>query len=189
MTSDLDNLLFHLEKIPEEVEERASRGFNTLPAPPAVINCWEVYERCLVEFYCHIESSIANVQLREPDMRFDWTRCRQLLRKEWGPNGDKAGFELARTGKEGGVLKVLRTVLRVMIRDATDNQITVLTHIYWHSHSADELLADAGAYIERYSHLLPSEIIEGTGARIREEFLRALKEHPYMMQRILRIGR
>ena len=189
MSAELDRLLRNLERVLDDVEQRADHGFNTFSPPAAVIAEWDAYTSCLADLCCRIETAILNGNSRPTDMTFDWGQCRRLLTRKWGINGEKAGFELARTGNEGGLRKVLQTVCSLMIEDHSKNQVAILVHAYWHRHTAPELLADADVYLEEYGHLLPSELTEGSAARIRVEFLRVLKEHPYAMRRVRQVGR
>ena len=115
-----------------------------------------------------------------------------MLKKEWGMNGDKAGFELARTGHEGGLLKVLRTTARLMRKEEIERQVETLVGLYYQQRSPQERLDDAQEYIERYGHLLPTELTEGSAARLLDSFFRPgkiLKEHVEMRRRLKQVGR
>ena len=123
------------------------------------------------------------------DPEIDWGRCYYLLVKEFGLNGEKAAFEMVRTGVEQGLYGVLRAIARRMIDEYSGNEIAARIATFWESLSTDEKLAASKEYLDKYGHLLPSELTSGSAARIRFNFLQVLKEHPGMMKRLRNIGR
>ena len=44
-------------------------------------------------------------------------------------------------------------------------------------------------YLDKYGHLLPSEMTESSAARIRGGFFTVLENHPKLVQRLRRVGR
>jgi len=109
--------------------------------------------------------------------------------KAFGPDGFKAGFEIVRTGKEGGLYRVLKTVADLMTEKYAQNEISARISRYWDSLTLDEKLAAPEEYLRKYGYLLPGELIEGSAARIRAHFLKVLEEHPKMIRRMRQIGR
>ena len=185
MTTRLRHLLAAIEKAPDVTERRADRGLNCFRAPAAVITDWEQYKQLLAQFYCEVESAILNLSRpRQVDREFDLQRCWQLLGRKYGRNAPQAVFELVRTGNEGGLRKVLRTTAREMAREYSEREIEARVSAYWHGHSPDELLADADDYLAHFGHLLPSELTEGSAARIRANFSEVLAQHPFLLKRL-----
>jgi hypothetical protein len=172
----------------DEVSNRVDHAFNTFSSTEAVITNWDDFEAILARFFCHVENVILRID-RSVDPGMDWGRSSQLLREEYGPSGDKAAFEMARTGAEGGLYAVLKTIARRMAEQYAGREISARISHFWNELSVDEQLAATTEYLEKYGHLLPSELTEGSAVRIRANFPRVLEEHPRILQRMRRVGR
>ena len=112
-----------------------------------------------------------------------------MLIKEYGANGEKAAFEMVRTGAEQGLYGVLKAVARRMVEDYAGNEIAARISNFWEDLSTDEKLAVSEEYLEKYGHLLPSELTSGNAARVRANFLKVLEEHPNIVKSLRNIGR
>jgi len=155
-----------------------------------IIDDWEDFRAVMAGFYCHVENVILRIRpSRSPYPDIDWGRCSRLLIKEYGTNGEKAAFEMVRTGTEGGLYGVLKAVARRMIDDYARNEIAAKIADFWEVLSIDEKLAVSEEYLNKYGHLLPSEHTEGSAARVRTNFLKVLKEHPPTVRRLRNIGK
>jgi hypothetical protein len=192
MRTRLDGLLSFID--PEENIERtfnrANEAINTFRVRAARIEDWDEFRSCLVAFLRHVD--VHTLRLRAPvgTEEFSWRRCAQILRAIYGSSGgEKAAFELARTGNEGGLGAVLRAFAMHMAEDYSRNEIAAKVSAYWNSLSVAEQLEAASEYLAKYGHLLPSELTEGSAARIRANFWRVLEEHPRLFQRLHRVGR
>jgi len=115
--------------------------------------------------------------------------CSNLLDKAFGPSGSKAAFEMVRTGKEGGLYQVLKTVADLLAEKYAQNEVFARISHYWESLTLDEKLAAPDEYLSKYEHLLPPELTEGSAARLRANFPKVLEEHPKMIRQMRRIGR
>ena len=189
MGTRLTGLLNAIEKVTDDVDRRADSAFNCFPMPAPVLTQWSEYEECLSVFYCQIESAILGLHPCRPvDLRRDFSCACRSLQGKFGGDMRKGAFELARTGEDGGLLGVLRTLLRSVAEEQAGNQVAALVHTYWMQRSAEELLADSAEYLATYGHLIPTELTEGSAGRIRVNFIKVLKEHPRMIQRMQRIG-
>jgi len=174
----------------DEVARRVDTAVNSFSGPAGRITDFEEFRRRVVVFVRHVEAGVW--RFHEPvdaDFRFDWGRCLQLLMKEYGPNGEKAAFEMARTGTEGGIYRVLKDLARRLGRQCAEDEIAARILHYWNGLSIRERLAAPDEYLNRFGHLLPSELTEGSAGRVRANFPKVLREHPSLMQRFLRIGR
>ena len=96
---------------------------------------------------------------------------------------------MARTGNEGGLYRVLKAMAMRVAEDYAQNEIFAKISAYWRSLSVDEKFDASTEYIAKFSHLLPSELTEGSSARIRANFTNFLEKHPYLIQQIRRVGR
>jgi len=192
VTTDLDHLLacIHPARTLEQVECRASEAINTFPMPSGRVGEWDEFRYLLIRFLRHLDTHL--LSLRKPcpaGPDFEWGRCAQVLMQAYGPEGEKAAFEMARTGNEGGLYGVLKEVARRMAESYAVNETTARVGRYWNGLSADEQLAVGDDYLRRYGHLLPSELTEGSAARLRANLPRVLREHPALVRRMAQIGR
>jgi len=188
----LDQLLESIDpqRTLDETDARADEAVNSFPLRNAELKQWDEYRLCLINFMRHTEAAVLHVRvLPNTSVDFDWGRCVRLLIHEYGRNGEKAAFEIARTGKEGGLYAILKKLARRIAQRYGENEVVAKIGTWWSSLSVDEQFAATDEYLERYGHLLPSELTEGTAVRIRANLPKALKEHPRMIQRMRRLGR
>ena len=190
MKSELAELLEGIERVPDQADRCVDRAFNSFPMPPAVLSRWDDYVACMGRFYSHMERGILGLSPdANCDLQFQFGLCLRLLKRKYGESAIQAPFELARTGNEGGLLAVLRTVADLMGRDYADNWIGAGVSLYLSRRSPQDLIDAGKEYVKTYGHLLPSELTEGSAARILANFSKVLREHPYMMRRFRRVGR
>lgn len=186
MAGKLDRLLDAIDPVRnyEPLWARADEGLNTFPMENAREADWSEFNRLLARFFCHMENVMLRLKSPMPvDYGFHGSRCNHLLRKKYGNQADKAAFEMARTGVEGGLYGVLKTLARLMVEEYAGNEIRARVSDFWSNLSMDEQLEIPTEYIERHGHLLPSELTEGSAGRIRINFTRVLEEHPLMIMK------
>ena len=105
MQTKLDKLLESIDPVRtlDEVSARVDEAINSFYAGPGVIRQWEEFQLILAKFFCHIENIVLRIHPpRSIDPNFDWGRCYRLLITEYGTSGEKAAFEMVRTGAEAG---------------------------------------------------------------------------------------
>ena len=126
MPTKLDRLLDSIspEKTIEDIYNRANEAINSFRFKKAQITQWDEFRRCMAEFNRHLEERI--LKLRKPiDVSIDWYwghSIRPLL-KIYGLNGEKAAFEMARTGNEGGMYAVLKAFAMHRAEEYSQNEI------------------------------------------------------------------
>ena len=82
----------------------------------ATIEDWDEYESFFAEFYRHVLTVVLRMEGGAPDGKeYYWKRCTNLLNKAFGASGYKAAFEMARTGKEGGLYGVVKSLADLMV--------------------------------------------------------------------------
>lgn len=108
---------------------------------------------------------------------------------EFGPSGEKAAFEMTRTGNEGGLSRVLKAVAKSISKQLAKTEISARVSCHLDRLSIRQRLAASAEYLEKYGHLLPAELTEGSAARIHANFHKVLAEHPHLMRRMREIGR
>lgn len=192
MTTELDRLLDHIHPSHtlDQVDVRVNEALNTFNVGKSVIDQWEDFRDCLVRFLAHLETRVLRSHAYpEAPPDFSWGRCARLLLDEYGLNGEKAAFEMARTANDGGLYTVLKAVARGIARQYSRNEISSRVNTFVNGLTVDERLAVSQEYLDKFGHLLPSELTEGSAARLRANFRSVLEEHPYLMRRLGRIGR
>lgn len=192
MATDLDQLLADIDpdRTIEQVFQRADDAINSFPVRKAQFTTWNEFTACMADFVQHAECHALRLRLPiRASHDFLWGRAANVLIRVYGVNGEKAAFELARTGNEGGLYGVLKAVAMRIAEDMSETEIAARVNAFWQGHSADEVLDAAQQYLARYGHLLPSELTEGSAARIRASFLKVLENHPKLVQRLRRVGR
>lgn len=192
MQTKLDRLLESIdpERTLEENDRRVDEALNGFQSPAAVITNWDRFRDCLIRFLCHVESTVLKIPPpKQVDIDFEWGRCFRILQKDYGPNGEKAAFETARTGNEGGLYRVLKTFARRMAYEYSENEINAKVLFYWKTLSVEEQLEAPSEYLRKYGHLLPPELTEGSAARVKVEFPEVLKKHPQLVRRLRKVGR
>lgn len=192
MPTKLDSLLESIDpsRTLDEVSADVDRAVNSFAAGRGAIEDWGEYERFLAGFLRHLERAVLRMNPGGPDSpEIYWTRCSNILRKEFGPSGHKTAFEMVRTGKGGGLYRILKTIAEKMTETYAQNEISARVNDYLNGLSVDEQIAAADEYLGKYGHLLPAEFTGGNAARLKAHFREILKEHPKTIQRMRRIGR
>ena len=158
MKTKLDILLESIdpERTMESVSKRVDNALNAFDIKAIQITDWHDFQDILTRFFRHLENHVLNVHgFKSPYKEMDWGRCFQLLKKEYGQNGEKAAFEYARTGVNGGLYEVLKKTAFQAINEYSDNEIRARISRFWHSLSVNEQLSASKEYLEKYGHLLP----------------------------------
>lgn len=192
MSTELDELLESIdpERTLDKVNSRINNAFNSFQVKMGLVKSWNDFKILLSKFFCHIENSV--LQLNPPrneDIDIDWGHCIRLLNKEYQYNGEKLAFEMARTGNEGGLYAVLKTIAKQMTQQYTSNEISSKIYHFWNKLSIDEQLKVTTQYLEKYGHLIPPELKEGSAARLKANFPKVLEQHPHLTKRLRQIGR
>jgi len=182
----LDSLLNSIDpdKTINQVSVRVDDAVNSFKIKSGIVKDWDTFKTLLINFFRHTENVVLRLKnFCSPDPDIDWGRCVRFLLKEYGLSGDKAAFEMVRTGTQGGLYKVLKSIAWQMVKDYSGNEIKARISHFWDSLTLDEKLAAVDEYISKYGHLLPSEITEGSAARIKGNFVKVLEEHPRLIHR------
>ncbi len=192
MKTKLDRLLESLDPdlTLDQVSTRVDHALNSFRLGSGIIDDWQGFRTVLTEFFRHVENVVLRIRPSfsgDPDI--DWGRCCSLLRRQYGANGEKAAFEITRTGAEGGIYGVLKAVSGQMIDEYAENEIAAKIAHFWDTLSMDEKLSVSQEYLDKYGHLLPYELTSADGARIRASFIKVLGEHPKIVRRLRGIGR
>ena len=192
MSTKLDKILDSIDPTLtlDQVSARVDDAVNSFQVGTAAIDDWATFKAILTRFFRHVENFILQIKyFPSPNPDIDWGRCCRLLMQEFGPSGEKASFEMARTGKEGGIYAVLKAIAKRMIREYGQNEIMAKANTFWEGLTLDEKMTIPNEYLDKYGHLIPEELSEGTGVMVRANFPSVLKEHPNITSRLRNIGR
>jgi len=192
MQTELDRLLGSIS--PEETIvktfNRANEAINTFHPKSALIENWDEFRDCMAEFLRHVDKY--SLRLRRPvDVSSDyyWSLCVHVLLKVYGSSGEKTAFEMARTGNDGGLNSVIRSVAMHVSEGYIKMEIRGKIDVYLDSLSIDQQLAASSEYLAKHGHLLPSEMTEKSAAHIHAEFRKVLEKHPWLILKLHEVGR
>ena len=174
----------------DQVSHRVNVALNSFQMKRGIVKNKKEFKSVLTEFFRHTENTILGICHRcseHPDI--DWGRCSHILKKAYGANGVTTAFEIARAGTEGGIYAVFKAVARQMTEEYAMNEIKARVSSFWEVLSIDEKMAVSKEYLEKYSHLIPSELMDGGAARIRAFFWKVLEEHPRIVRKLRHIHR
>jgi len=191
MQTELDKLLGSIspEKVIVATFNRANEAINTFHPRSALIENWDEFRYCMAEFLRHVDNY--SLLLRRPvDVSSDyyWSLCVRALLKVYGSSGEKAAFEMVRTGNDGGLNKVIRSVAMHVSEGYIKMEIRGKIDAYLDSLSIDQQLAASSEYLAKHGHLLPSEITEASAARIHANFAKVLEKHPWLVLKLHEVG-
>jgi hypothetical protein len=192
MATKLDKLIESIDpsRTFEKVAADVDRAVNTFSTRRATIEDWDEYQSFFADFYRHVEAVALKMSHSGPnDKSFYFSRCSVVLNEAFGPSGYKVAFEFVRTGKDGGLYRVLKTVANLMAEAYARNEICARVTYFLEGLTIDEKFAAQDEYLRKYGHLLPKEWTEGSAVRLRIQFPKVLEEHPSMIRRMRRIGR
>ena len=192
MATRLDKLLERIDplKTLDKVSADVDQAVNSFSMGRATIDDWNEYESLLSGFCRHVEKTVLRLRRDVPDYpEFYWARCLNILNDEFGPSGSKTGFEMVRTGKNGGLYRILKIIAEHMAETYAQNEISARVNDYLNHLTSQEQLDAADEYVGKFGHLLPSEFKDGNAARLKVHFSGILKEHPKIIRRMRRIGR
>ncbi len=187
MKKSLNSLLQDIDpsRTLDPMEERLNEALTTLRVENPVLDDWDQFRMFLAKCYCNMERKALRIS---SEIAFDkdrcWTRCMDLLNAEYGPSGPRTAFEICRTGVEGGLYSVLKSMAKRMAHEYATKEIQARVGIFLVGLSVDEELETCNTYLEEYGHLLPHELTEESAARIKSNFARVLEAHPDMIRRI-----
>ena len=192
MQTKLDKLLSSIspEKVIIPTFNRANEAINTFHPKFTLIENWNEFRCCMADFLRHVDNY--SLRLHRPvDVSSDyyWSLCARVLLNVYGSSGEKAAFEMARTGNEGGLHSVIRAIAMNVAEAYIKSEIQAKVGVYLDSLSIDQQLEASSEYLAKHGHLLPSEMTEKSTARIHAEFRKMLEKNPWLLLKIHNVGR
>ena len=192
--TELSNLLeeIHPTHTFDKTAARVHEALSRFRIDSASIQDWDAYREFMARLYCRLESAaLGATRSRAVNLEFDWDRCAKLLNQAYKPAGYKAAFEMARTGNEGGLRAVMQALAEKLAERCAEGEIAArvgrfLEDLYREPERHQQVVAE---YLEKHGRLLPSEVTEGTGARVAFNFQAVLENHPRVLRRLRQAGR
>jgi hypothetical protein len=106
--------------------------------------------RVFADFYRHVETVALKMSHSGPnDKSFYFSRCSVVLNEAFGPSGYKVAFEFVRTGKDGGLYRVLKTVANLMAEAYAKNEICARVTYFLEGLTFDEKFAAQDEYLRQ----------------------------------------
>jgi hypothetical protein len=182
----LDGL--HPTRIMDPVRRDLQRALETFPHKTSRITSWPEFQHRFILLCRHCEAILLGLQDGLPpcSFEFDWQQLKRYLVAAFGSSGDKAAFEIARTGSEGGADAVANEVGRAIASERIDALISAQVWGYWNALSTADKLAAGDWFLARCGYLYPEELKEGSAARIRAYLPQVLLQYPHLLDRIRR---
>ena len=182
--SDLDRLVNCFVHDPvERCRKLADAALISWDMPEAVVGSWDSFVGLMIRLLPHVEQHLYG--LKEPVVgspQFAWGRCLHVLSQAYGTDGAKVAFEISRTGKEGGVVGVVKKVAYHLADEMAKTHIHLGAHSFWDSLSVQEKQAAADEFLQQFGHMLPSELTEGGAWRVRASLPAVLERFAGMLR-------
>ena len=142
------------------------------------------YTAWLATLYCHLECTVLGIPQRKPHPSLDLCRAWELLKRPYGQNAPQTLYDIARSGSEGGLRQIMRTMADVYGEEYARGLVAVAVGFYLAGRPPSDLISDAREYLALHREIIPSELQDGTPARIMASFSKVLEMHPFTLRRI-----
>jgi hypothetical protein len=185
MTTKLDKLLKQIDPFQRigEIYKRMNSALETFSYGSLTIRNWHEFVIFLAKFFCHVENVTLKVNMSvHPEMHYQ--RCIRFLNEEFGPNGEKIAYKMAKTEDNGGLFAVLNAIAKRLAKFYTRNTIVAFVDKYWNKLSYSERIAAAKEYRKKYGHLLPPDYTERSSEFLAANLQKILEDHPFMINRM-----
>jgi hypothetical protein len=190
MTTRLENLLEEIDPFGqiERYYKRMNSAIGSFSYDSITIQNWPEYENYIAKYHCHLENTTLNVNMPvHPELHYQ--RCIRFLKEEFGPNGEKIAYKMAKTGVNGGLYTVLYIIAKRLAEFYARNTIVAFVDKYWNKLSNSERIAAAKEYRKKYAHLFPLDYAEKSPEFIAANLQKILEEHSFMVKRIRKFMR
>jgi hypothetical protein len=195
MPNDFEFLLADARKIHRETSARFDAAWNCFDfRDVAEITSADAAQDLLTRFCWHVEQYLLGLPRHQhttypsEDADFGWKRCVSHLHDAMGPSGPNACIDRMRSGADGGAAAVLRELGQHVTGSSVRNQIRCMISAYWDDLALEEKLTAPVKFISQYKAILPHDLVDDGGWRIRANFPAFLEMHLAAMQRLGRIN-
>ena len=185
----LDRLLEGIDpsKTYDLTSRQAGEALARFPAGKGAMTDGREFRAYMARLYCHLNRALLGAEPpRRVNEKMEWFGCQKLLKRELGEGGDRAAFEIARTGNEGGLAGLTLLLAESLAEQTASDWVSNAICRYLSSLSPGERVDAPREYMAKHGRLLPSEMTEGSGARIIVSFAKTLEEHPRLIRKLRR---
>ena len=192
MSTKLERLLtqIHPSRTLDETHRLADKALSSFRITSGRPRSRHEFMRLMCQLFAHIESTVLGIRPpRRVHPEMDWSRCCHILKRAYGPEAMYVATQKALEGHEGGLLSVTRDLASLMAEEYAENEIKARISDYWNRLTVDEKLRAPKEYLRLYGHLYPRDITDGGAGRFRAFFPKYLEKHPFLLQRVSRVGR
>ena len=180
----MDRLLWalHPDRAIHPWHRCADAALANFERPRGQITTLSAFADVVVVFYWHVLGHLlglgAPLQL---STKAAWSAVREILQKTYGPAGHVAAFEMTRTGVNGGLPAVLRTIANKMAERASREEIHRQVTGFWNLLSTAGWLATGPLLLQRLQALLSPELAIEIAARLQADPPAFLEELPQLL--------
>jgi len=175
----------------DETEQRASQAINSFPTTGATIDDIGEFRTILGRFYWHCDMYILGIPGKSnPDPDFTAGLVMPILDNLYGANSLPVAFEMASSGVDGGLYRIIKDIAEHRVRYYNSNEVSTRVSAFISTLSPDERTSATQEYIQLYGHLLPNEITQGSGPLLASAKIHQLLcSHPDLIRRMRDVGR
>ena len=161
----------------EKKYQGADRAINAVSVS-GLVDSFKQFQNILIEVIVLVQKNVLKVQKPIKGAQdFYLDAAFRVLQKEYGPNCEKAAFEFRRTGKDGSVNAVIRSLAYGYTDVLFENETKARVGILFEKLSHDQKFAVMDEYIKEFGHLWPDELIENGALRLKKNFQKTLQLH------------
>lgn len=165
--------------------ERAHQATDSFPVEQYSLKSYEDFGRLLARFYCHVDSAIMKCSLP-----FDHGIClgqaHRLLESKYGKNAHRVAYSMASSGRDGGLLAILKEVAEQLASQRSSNEVSARIHFQTKYMGYEGKSALARDYIRQHGQLLPEDLKERDGLFLMDNLEQKLAKHPELIRAIRR---
>ena len=161
----------------EKKYQGADRAINSVSVS-GLVDSFNEFENILVEVIVLVQKNVLKVQRPIKGAQdFYLDAAFRVLQKEYGPNGEKAAFEISRTGKDGGIHAIIRSLAYGYADLLFENEAEAKVGVLWEKMSNEDKFAAMEQYVSEFSYLWPDELTENGALRLKKNFQKTLQLH------------
>ncbi|MGA2497749.1 MAG: hypothetical protein ABSH20_08410 [Tepidisphaeraceae bacterium] len=173
-----------------DIGMKIDRALNTFPVPAQWTGNHDSFQEMVIQFLCHVDQHLAGASSRRPPMPpYDLGHCVDVFESIYGSMGIHRAYDLARTGHEGGVYRVLRDFAAALVMRAHRHTIAKPISDFLWDMTEEGRMEMARHYIARFGSYLPPEWLEHGGVPVARNLKQILQQHPELMVKIMSLDR
>ena len=179
-----------MSEIIEELKKLTSSGYiekmyvgadcavNEVAAGGGTVDSFKQFEQIVIEVIELVHKYVLKVRkpVKGAEQHYLSTGF-TVLQQKYGPHGEKAAYEMARTGKDGGINAVIRLLTYGYTATLFENEAKAKIGVLWQKLSPEQMLAVMDEYVCTFKHLWPREMTEGKALRLKVNFPKTLELH------------